>query len=518
MNLPPDDPKFDEFLLIILEKQDQENNKVMVFSSFRHTLFYLEEKLKSEGVRVGLVYGDVKDEERLMLRRHFEGSREVENSIDVMLFSEVGCEGLDYQFCDLMVNYDLPWNPMRIEQRIGRIDRRGQKSEAVAIYNMITPDTVDADIYERCLLRIGVFEESIGDCEEILGGIHREIRGIADNMKLNEAERREKLEQLADNEISKIHEQQALEDREHELFGIRLPKFTVDHEVRESESYWLTPESIQRFVAEYLNKRVGDGDFILGEKDLKTLRLSQNARNLVLEDHRRMNPQRTPMNRAWEKWLKGSEQHCVITFDSACAADHRETHFIMPLHPLVLQAAHFLETADPVYTALRVNDSEAEPGEFLFAIYAWEYKGIRPELKLVPVCENSSVRDNFFDYIESGVEILSGQALPEENAFKELDKIHHDLWSKEKEEHHTRTKEISSFQRVSLETSHKGRQSVIAEQLDNSTNEKIRKMKQAQLTNNQADFERKLAELDVAQSGADIHARPVVFGVLKLEG
>ena len=57
-----------------------------------------------------------------------------------------------YQFCDCIVNYDLPWNPMRVEQRIGRIDRNGQKSESVAIVNLITPGTVDADIYERCLL------------------------------------------------------------------------------------------------------------------------------------------------------------------------------------------------------------------------------------------------------------------------------------------------------------------------------------------------------------------------------
>lgn len=517
-NLPPDDPKFDEFLLIVLEKQDQENNRVMVFSSFRHTLYYLERKLKAEGVRVGLIHGDVKDEERLILRRRFESPREIENSIDVMLFSEVGCEGLDYQFCDLMVNYDLPWNPMRIEQRIGRIDRRGQKSEAVAIYNMVTTDTVDADIYERCLLRIGVFEESIGDCEEILGDIHREIRGIADNLELTEAERREKLEQLADNEISKIHEQKALEDREHELFGIRLPKFSMDDEVRESESYWLSAGSIQKFVLEYLKKRVGEGNFILGEKDLKTLRLSQEARSSILADYRSMNPQRTPMNRSWEKWLKGSEQHCSVTFDSACAADNRDAHFIMPLHPLVLQAAHFLETADPVYTAFRVNDPDATPGEFLFAIYAWEYKGIQQELKLVPVCDNSDIRDSFFDYIESGVESGPDQALPDENAFRELDRIHHELWNTEKEKHHSRTREISSFQRVSLETSHQGRQSVIAEQLDNSSNEKIRRMKQAQLDNNQADFERKMAALNAAETGADIHARPVVFGVLRVEG
>jgi SNF2 family DNA or RNA helicase len=53
-----------------------------------------------------------------------------------------------------MINYDLPWNPMKIEQRIGRIDRRGQLSDAINIYNIITENTVDADIYYRCLMRI----------------------------------------------------------------------------------------------------------------------------------------------------------------------------------------------------------------------------------------------------------------------------------------------------------------------------------------------------------------------------
>ena len=515
--LPPDDPKFDELLLIILEKQNQANNKVMVFSSFRHTLFYLQDKLKEQDIRVGLVYGDVKDEERLLLRQRFEKPREEENAIDVMLFSEVGCEGLDYQFCDLMINYDLPWNPMRIEQRIGRIDRRGQKSEAVAIFNLITSDTVDADIYERCLLRIGIFEESIGDCDEILGDIHREIRGIADNLELTESERQQKLEQLADNKINKIHEQQALEDSEHELFGLHLPKLTVDHEVNEAESYWLTSDSIERFVSKYIEKRIGTGEYILGEKELKTLRLSQEARNKLLEDYRQLRSQKTPMNRTWEKWLKGSEPHCGITFDSTCAADHREVHFIMPLHPLVLQAARYLETASPVYSALRIHDPDGVAGDFLFAIYAWEYKGIREELKLIPVCEDESVRNNFFDYIESGVEIIPEQILPKSIAFDELDKTHYQLWSKEKDEHQTRTKEISSYQRVSLETSHQGRQSVISEQLHNATNERIRRMKQSQLNNNQIDFERKKTALDIAEKGADIHARPVVFGVLRVE-
>lgn len=107
----------------------------MVFSSFKHTLRYLYQKLTAEGLRVGLITGEVPDEQRRELRARFEADRETSSAIDVLLFSEVGCEGLDYQFCDCMINYDLPWNPMRIEQRIGRIDRNGKRSESVSIFS-----------------------------------------------------------------------------------------------------------------------------------------------------------------------------------------------------------------------------------------------------------------------------------------------------------------------------------------------------------------------------------------------
>src|SRR6185437_5146388 len=144
-----------------------------------------------------LVHGDVPDEERTNLRQRFALPSENSNAIDVMLSSEVGCEGLDFQFCDLLVNYDLPWNPMRIEQRIGRIDRYGQKSESIAIVNFVTPGTVDADIYERCLWRIGVFQHSIGGNEEILGDITKELHDIAESFTLTDEERERRLRQLA---------------------------------------------------------------------------------------------------------------------------------------------------------------------------------------------------------------------------------------------------------------------------------------------------------------------------------
>ena len=138
---------------IIEEKQSEQNNKIILFSTFRHTLSYIRKKLKNTNLRVAQIDGSVKDEQRSEFHDRFQLPKEDEDAIDILLFTEVGSEGLDYQFCNLMVNYDLPWNPMRIEQRIGRIDRRGQTSDVVSIYNLITGGTVDADIYNRCFMR-----------------------------------------------------------------------------------------------------------------------------------------------------------------------------------------------------------------------------------------------------------------------------------------------------------------------------------------------------------------------------
>jgi hypothetical protein len=130
---------------------------------------------------------------------------------------------------------------MRIEQRIGRIDRRGQGSEVVNIYNVITSDTVDADIYDRCLSRIGVFEGSIGECEEILGEIGRQIELIALDTSLTDAERKAKLEQMADNEVRKAQELNKLEARRRS-FRVRLVELYDVKGIQEADRSLLTAE------------------------------------------------------------------------------------------------------------------------------------------------------------------------------------------------------------------------------------------------------------------------------------
>ena len=131
---------------------------------------------------------------------------------------------------------------MRIEQRIGRIDRRGQKSDTVKIYNMITQDTIDETIYDRCLCKIGVFEASIGDCSEILGDISEQIMKIMFNPDLTEEERHIKIEQMADNDVMKVQEMQKLEQEEKSLYGFDLSKYMMDNDVQNAENTWISPQ------------------------------------------------------------------------------------------------------------------------------------------------------------------------------------------------------------------------------------------------------------------------------------
>ena len=96
-NLPQTDEKLDRLLEVVENKNRQKNNKIILFSSFRHTLCYVERHLMEKGYRVAQINGSVKDEERLALRQRFELPAENENALDILLFTEVGCEGLDYQ-------------------------------------------------------------------------------------------------------------------------------------------------------------------------------------------------------------------------------------------------------------------------------------------------------------------------------------------------------------------------------------------------------------------------------------
>lgn len=515
-DLDTHDPKLEALRNVIRQKQVLPNNRIIIFSSFRHTLRYLEEHLRDDGLRIGMVHGGTSDEERISLRSRFEFPREDSSAIDIMLFSEIGCEGLDYQFCDCIVNYDLPWNPMRIEQRIGRIDRKGQQSEAVAIVNLITPGTVDADIYERCLLRIGIFNNALGGSEEILGEISNEIRSIAENFSLTEEDRQEKLQQLADNKIRLLQEQEELEQRQLELFGIRFPEEQFKKEIAEASSYWLSPASLHRLILLYCQLIDGkDQESILGEKALKTLRLSQEARSKLLQDFHKLPRQNAPLYREWENWLKGVDPHLPITFESECAVLYPKAVFLMPVHPLVRQAAMAFEAEGKIVTSLMVRSNSVPHGKYEFAIYQWQFHGIKENQLLQPIAKSEVVSRHLPALLETAEAIEAGGVGPGmANAWEYLEEKHYELWSQARSNHRQRTLEIAAFRKESLAASHRARMLLLEEQLQRSDDDKIRRMRQSQIATAGADYARHLQELDIAVERADVTAALVVRGVL----
>ena len=514
--LPEEDPKLESVLKVIEEKQKQENNKIILFSSFRHTLSYLERKLQALNYRVAQINGSIKDEDRRALRERFELDRNVPEALDILLFTEVGSEGLDYQFCDMMINYDLPWNPMRIEQRIGRIDRRGQKSEAVNIYNIITADTVDADIYSRCLMRIGIFERSIGECEEVLGAIGAQIEQIAVSTILTDEERRIKLEQMADNEIRRMQELSKLEDEERALFGFDLSNYTAAKEIKDAESPWISPLNIQQLVERYLKDRLGEGQYIIGASELKQIRLSKEGRMTLLEDFRKLSNIKSALKRRWENYLKGSEPMHKLTFASETASKEPKAFFITPMHPLVKQAAQYYATSKVSYIHLDYFSEDLPEGTYPFSIFTWSYVGLNPMFKIVSICENELLAAELTDILQEA-DTSPARGTTDKAMWAALEARHIALWQQEKNKYLAGIQNTANYKLESISSNYRNRRRSLEQKIREAFNEKIRRMYQSELNTATEKYQAKVDEINSRASRADIHTALIANGIIDVK-
>ncbi len=165
--------------------------KVVIFSSFKITLEYLQRRLKWDRIDSELLHGSVSEPREVVLKRFKDGNS------PILLSSDVGSEGIDLQFCWIVVNYDLPWNPMRVEQRIGRIDRLGQRNPKINILNLIYSGTIDEIIYERLYKRLGLVERALGEFESVLGEPIREMTIQLLDSALTEAQKAEAVDRAA---------------------------------------------------------------------------------------------------------------------------------------------------------------------------------------------------------------------------------------------------------------------------------------------------------------------------------
>ncbi|MUV39655.1 putative ATP-dependent helicase YqhH [Lentibacillus sp. JNUCC-1] len=150
------------------------DSKIIVFTEYRATQVYLQWLLQQHGISSVPYRGGFKKSKKDWMKQLFE------NHAQVLIATEAGGEGINLQFCNLMINYDLPWNPMRLEQRIGRIHRYGQKKD-VYIYNMGTRRTIEEHIMTLLYEKIGLFEDVIGQLDDIMADL--EINDLEEEIK-----------------------------------------------------------------------------------------------------------------------------------------------------------------------------------------------------------------------------------------------------------------------------------------------------------------------------------------------
>ena len=325
----------------------------------------------------------------------------------------------------------------------------------------------------------------------------------------------QRLQQLADNGIRQVREEQELESKQSELFGLNVPNRSWRDEIAVAETFWLSPiAAAQCCVTTYLAKRLGsDLDHLLGDKPLKTLRLSHDARGLLLDDYKRLPRSVEPIAREWEKWLKGSQPTLSVTFEQETSVENAKTTHLSVLHPLVRQAAHFLEIVQPQYLAVAMQSSEVPPGTHHFALYRWAKHGIKPDEMLVAVADDPRLEASLFAFLQSANDAGSDYimlATPAE--YEALDARHHARWAEAQATHIEENRQLIEHRGQSLTVSHRARRKAIEDQIARATNDKIRLMKESELARANADFDRRMTEIRQAENHSDIVATPVLFG------
>ncbi len=363
------DRKFAMMLEMLMTTPDP---KVVIFAYYRGTLHYLRRRLKDAGIETALIHGGVAHEDRWAELDRFKDP----HGPRVLLSSEVGSEGIDLQFCHTVVNYDLPWNPMRVEQRIGRIDRVGQKSEVLNIVNFKVTDTIEERLYERLHEKLLLFSSSLGDLEAIIG---EEVQKLTIDLLSHEltadeeAFRIDSTERAIENQLLEI---KRLEDSGDSL--IALSDY-VQKKIREDrdKGRYIQPDELEDYLDDFLQRRFrgSEVNHNTPADGCLRIRLSREAQ-ASLDDFIRND--RSLAARPLR------QRDLSITFrreahDRLNAADRRSVHFVNHMSPLIRWITEQNRIGTHSFynvSSLSLQDETLQSGTYAYRIQRWMFKGL----------------------------------------------------------------------------------------------------------------------------------------------
>lgn len=498
------DTKFDEFIGALAGMVGR-GRKVLVFTFSRPAVAYLGDRLGGR-FRTCALHGGVPQAERRRVMRRFR-----DGDFDVMLATRVAGEGLDFEFCSAVVNYDLPWNPMEVEQRIGRIDRFGQQEQKIHILNFRTPGTIETDIIARVHERIGVFTASIGELEPILRAELPNLRRAMFDFTLSSEERIRKIDQALTAIEFTAGIRKDVEDAA-DLLNV-LDNAEVDgfeNEVRTKGRYVGQPELVwllEDWAASApgaVCRRADSGPW---------LHLTGNAtlaENLlgVQADRERSLSEITSLHADLR-----NENEITLCLDQETAR-RRGADLLNATHPLVRAALRVPGTERTPYGAVRIRTSAIPPGRYLVLIAVARWNGIRPATELWTAAATNageSVGEKpgtalLAALAEAGLERISGGGMDWE--VRHVRACADQLSRRHTEEDDRRRAENSRLveaRQISLEETHRRRVAGITQRIEalgEQPKSEIIRLFQSQLDNQQHRYEEARHQLDKARAGS----------------
>ena len=232
---------------------DRPNQRLLLFTEFKDTLNYLMERMQSWGFRVACIHGGMRPGSRdePSTRLHAEQQFR-EGAIQVLIATEAAGEGINLQCCHILFNYDIPWNPNRLEQRMGRIHRYGQRQDCL-IFNFVAANTIEGRVLDRLLAKLQEIRDALDDdavfnvVGEVLPAaqVERVLRDYYAG-RLGPADLEERLLRDVDEGRFRAICQTALEGLASRKLNLKM---LVERRARAQERR-LVPETIARFIRE----------------------------------------------------------------------------------------------------------------------------------------------------------------------------------------------------------------------------------------------------------------------------
>lgn len=331
--------------------------KLLIFTEAKDTLDFLVDRLRGQGFTVAVIDGSLSMDQRRKQQELFRGSAQV------MVATEAGGESINLQFCNQMVNYDIPWNPNRLEQRMGRIHRIGQKNE-VFIFNLVATDTREGAVLAALLNKMAEMRQGLGSDRvfDLVGDLLDDHEISLADLIISCITNRRRLQDAVssiEQAVSPAHQASLIAAREEGLARRFLNLPELRQEAARSASRALIPAHLESFFTRSLERNRGRWERRADGK-LRIERVPVNLRHDQELDFRR-------------RFGAVERSYLSLTFDKKAVGEDGRTQLLGPGHPLfesVLEAAT-ASSAEALTRGAVFFDVDAEGPELL-----WFFRGV----------------------------------------------------------------------------------------------------------------------------------------------